>query len=72
MIWLTPREPETYLAAAALYAQLRSTGVTIRSTVDCLIAVLCAEGQALLLTADMDFQRIESSELVPLRLLRPL
>jgi len=40
MEWLAPREPETYLEAADLYRQLRSLGLTIRSTIDCIIAKL--------------------------------
>ena len=63
MEWLTPGEPETYLAAAALYRSLRAQGVTIRSTIDCLIARLAEEGQALLLSKDRDLHHILDSGL---------
>jgi predicted nucleic acid-binding protein len=67
MEWLTPREPETYLAAADLYRQLRSRGLTIRSTIDCIIAKLAEENDALLLSKDRDLQLIVDSELLDLR-----
>ena len=67
MEWLTPREPETYLEAADLYRQLRSQGLTIRSTIDCIIAKLAAENDALLLSKDRDMQLIVDSKLLELR-----
>ena len=69
MEWLTPREPETYLEAAALYRELRSLGLTIRSTIDCIIARLAAENDALLLSKDRDLQIIVDSKLLDLRAL---
>ena len=69
MEWLTPREPETYLEAAALFRQLRSRGLTIRSTIDCIIAKLADENNVLLLSKDRDLQMIADSELLDLRLL---
>jgi len=69
MEWLTPREPETYLGAADLYRQLRSRGLTIRSTIDCIIARLAEENGALLLSKDRDLQIIIDSELLNLRAL---
>ena len=70
MEWLTPREPETYLEAADLYRQLRSQGLTIRSTVDCIIAKLAEENDVLLLSKDRDMQLIVESKLLDLRSLR--
>ena len=67
MEWLTPREPDTYLEAANLFRQLRSQGVTIRSTVDCIIAKLAEENDALLLSKDRDLLAIVDSELLALR-----
>ncbi len=67
MEWLTPREPETYLEAADLYRQLRAKGLTIRSTIDCIIAKLAEENDALLLSKDRDLQLIVDSELLDLR-----
>ena len=67
MEWLTPREPETYLEAANLYRQLRAKGVTIRSTIDCIIAKLAEENDALLLSKDRDLHLIVESQLLDLR-----
>jgi len=67
MEWLTPREPETYLEAGDLYRQLRSRGLTIRSTVDCIIAKLAEEADALLLSKDRDLQLIIDAKLLDLR-----
>jgi predicted nucleic acid-binding protein len=69
MEWLTPEEPATYLAAAALFRDLRSRGVTIRSTIDCLIACLAGTGGALLLYKDRDLDRILESKLTGARAL---
>jgi len=67
MEWLTPREPSTYLDAAALFRRLRSRGITIRSTIDCLIARLAHENDALLLSKDRDLRLIVESELLDVR-----
>lgn len=58
MDWLSPTEPGTYFAATELYRALRVTGVTIRSTVDCIIACLAAEHGCQVLARDRDFDRI--------------
>lgn len=47
-----------YLAAAALYRACRTKGVTIRSTIDCVIAQLCLRDGQALLAKDRDFDRI--------------
>ncbi len=67
MEWLTPREPETYLNAADLYRRLRRRGVTIRSMIDCTLAVLAVEHDVLVLSKDRDLMRIAESGLVRLR-----
>lgn len=69
MDWLAPDEPGTYLAAAKLFRELRSRGITIRSTVDCLIAQLSAEAGVLLLAKDRDLRLIVDSELIDVRAL---
>jgi predicted nucleic acid-binding protein len=69
MEWLTPQEPGTYLAAADLFAALRRRGVTIRSTVDCIIATLADEGDAILLAKDRDMRAIVTSGLLHVRTL---
>jgi predicted nucleic acid-binding protein len=52
--------------AAALYRAARRAGVTIRKTLDCLIAVPCVRTGAPLLHADDDFDRLASC--TPLRI----
>ena len=69
MEWLTPREPKTYLEAARLYRQLRAQGVTIRSTVACIIVKLAEESDVLLLSKDRDLQRVVDSKLLQVRTL---
>lgn len=67
MDWLSPEEPKTYLSAAELYRQLRFRGITIRSTIDCLIAVLAQEHGAFILAKDRDIRLIVESGLLDLR-----
>ena len=47
-----------HMAAAALYRRCRAKGVTIRSTIDCVIAQLCLRDGQALLAKDRDFERI--------------
>jgi len=51
---------DTHVRAAKLYRSLRRKGVTIRGTIDCLIATACIDANAALLTQDVDFKRIAS------------
>jgi predicted nucleic acid-binding protein len=67
LLYLAPSEPDSYFEAAALFRGLRQRGVTIRSTIDCLIAVLAAEHDAFLLTRDRDFDHILASGLCSAR-----
>ena len=67
MDWLTPEEPQTYLSAAELYRRLRAQGITIRSTIDCLIAVLAQDHGAFLLAKDRDMRLIVESGLLEVR-----
>ena len=46
---------ESYAKAAAMYRQCRQQGITIRSSVDCLIAQIAIEHQLILLHDDRDF-----------------
>lgn len=64
---LRPREPETYIAAADLFRDLRSRGVTIRSTIDCLIVRLAEENGARILAKDRDMRLILESGLCQAR-----
>ena len=56
-----PKDPvRSYAAAAHLYARCRRQGVTLRSTVDCLIAQIALEHELTLLHNDKDFARLAS------------
>lgn len=46
---------DDFALAGSLYRQARAAGVTIRKTLDCLIAVPCVQTGAPLLHADRDF-----------------
>ena len=67
MDWLTPTEPETYIKAAAMFRKLRSHGITIRSTIDCLIVQLADENNAMVLSKDRDFDLILNSGVVDVK-----
>ncbi|MDT8377194.1 MAG: PIN domain nuclease [Mariprofundaceae bacterium] len=49
---------ESYASAARIYFDCRRRGVTIRSTIDCLIAQIAIEHQIVLLHEDDDFSRM--------------
>lgn len=53
-----PMDRSTFLLAANIYRALRSRGITIRSSVDCMIAAVCIEHKADLLHNDRDFDDI--------------
>jgi predicted nucleic acid-binding protein len=57
---------DDFALAAALYRTSRGAGVTIRKTLDCLIAAPCVRTGAPLLHADADFDRLASC--TPLRI----
>lgn len=59
---------DSHVRAARLYRTLRRKGVTVRGTVDCVIAQACLDFDAALLSLDADFERIARS--TPLRLWR--
>ena len=48
----------SYTMAARMYLDCRREGVTVRSTVDCLVAQCAIESELVLLHHDMDFKRI--------------
>lgn len=69
---LTPEDPWlTHVAAARLYYECRRRGVTVRSTVDCIVAQLTIEAGARLLHADADFEHIASVHPLELWALSP-
>lgn len=54
-----PQDPwETHQQAARIFFECRRRGLTIRSTVDCLVAQLALENNGQLLHDDEDFERI--------------
>ena len=48
----------SHALAARMYLDCRREGVTVRSTVDCLVAQCAIESELVLLHHDMDFRRI--------------
>lgn len=60
-IFFHPPDPvSTHVEAARIYSRCRRAGVTIRSTIDCLVAQTAIEHGLLLLHSDRDFDRIAS------------
>jgi len=57
---------ESYAEAARMYLELRKKGVTVKSTMDCLIARVALENELFLLHNDADFDRI--AEHFPLKI----
>lgn len=53
-------EISTYEAAAKLYYRCRKKGITLRSTIDCLIAQIAIEHGLVLIHNDRDYNRIGS------------
>ena len=49
---------QTWRQAARIYFDLRRSGITIRSTIDCCIACIAIEAQTVLLHQDRDFEKI--------------
>ncbi len=54
----------TWRQAARIYFDLRRSGITIRSTIDCCIACIAIEARVILLHQDSDFEKI--AEIRPL------
>jgi len=66
---LAPADPwQAHRQAARIYFECCRRGVTVRSTVDCLIAQLVIDHAGILLHEDDDFERIRAVR--PLRTLR--
>ena len=51
--------PELAIKSAQNYRYLRKLGITVRKTVDCLIATWCIENDVPLLHSDKDFEPFE-------------
>jgi predicted nucleic acid-binding protein len=60
---------EVAAASAANYRALRAQGVTVRKTIDCLIATVCIRGGHELLHNDRDFDPFEAT--LGLRVVHP-
>lgn len=56
--------PDSYIQAARIYRLCRQRGITIRNTMDCLIAQTALENDLVLLHDDSDFDRL--AEVIPL------
>ena len=54
-----PMNRNTFFYAATIYRTLRTHGITIRNSVDCMIAAVCIKNKVLLLHNDKDFNLIE-------------
>ncbi|MFN0146610.1 MAG: PIN domain nuclease [Dehalococcoidia bacterium] len=61
--------PDIAVTAAANYRALRARGITIRSTIDCIIATYCIVNDVALLHSDRDFDPFE--EHLGLKVVRP-
>jgi predicted nucleic acid-binding protein len=64
LTYLDPSGVDLYFKAAEVYRSLRARGLTVRSTIDCLIAVLAEESGATVLARDRDLKIILESGLV--------
>lgn len=60
-IYYPPNEQGLYDRGARLYFELRRSGVTVRSTIDVLIAITAIENNLMLLHNDRDFDSIASA-----------
>ena len=57
-----PEDPvATHRRAAELYQVCRNRGITIRSTIDCLIAQIALDYELMLLHSDRDFDRMQEA-----------
>ena len=66
-----PQNPiESYAEAAKIYRTCRKSGITIRSSIDCLIAQLAIEYDLRLLHNDNDFKMM--GRVIPLKFYAPL
>ncbi len=58
---------DVYFAAAGLYRELRGEGITIRSTIDCLIVALAERHGCWILARDRDITAMLQSGLIGVR-----
>ena len=62
-------QDDDYVIAAEIYRKGRSQGITIRSSMDCIIAAVCSRRSIPILHCDKDFEKI--AELTNLEILIP-
>ena len=55
-----PMTQETFYSSANIYRTCRSRGITIRNSIDCMIAATCIQYDSILLHNDKDFDLIAS------------
>lgn len=71
LVFLEPLGIRPYLRAAELYRALREKGRTVRSTIDCIVAVIAEDAGCALLARDRDMDAILDSGLVKARRWHP-
>ena len=64
LTYLEPSGIDLYFRAAEVYRGLRARGWTVRSTIDCVIAILAEEHGCSILARDSDFTEILASGLI--------
>lgn len=57
---IKPKGTETYIKAAEIFRKCRKQGMTIRKTIDCIIAAIAQENNLALLHNDSDFEVIKN------------
>ena len=62
--------PSTWASAARIFFDLRRTGKTVRTPIDCCIAQLAIDSKTLLLHRDRDFEVIAEIRLLQQRFLK--
>jgi predicted nucleic acid-binding protein len=67
--YVEAKEPQDFRQAAKLYRRARKSGLTIRNSLDCLIAAVAIRTRAELLHNDRDFTHL--ARVCPLRLANP-
>ncbi|MGH7885389.1 MAG: type II toxin-antitoxin system VapC family toxin [Thermodesulfobacteriota bacterium] len=67
LIWYDTEE-NFYIKSAAIYNSLRKSGITIRKSIDCLIATIAIENQLIILHSDRDFDKIDKNSEIETRI----
>lgn len=67
MTFLEASDIGMHLRAAEVFRKLRERGITIRSTIDCIIALIAEEADCALLARDRDLDALLASGLVKVK-----